>query len=196
MEYPWLAAGLGQAPMDARRYALRLPPNQAIKAFLDSEQVDALREGRLAASDGVVVGVVSARPNGVVLEARRITQRFSFSAPLTARVCVELEATERGSAFSLKPIPPRFTKTVEFRGVATVAALTAMFLFQASMVTFTTILWTLAIQFLVAAIYWLVHKRSIAAVNKTLVNLVWSAWAPALEDGAPAMYRGPAALNP
>ena len=182
--------------MDARRYALRLAPQEAIQAFLESEQVKALHEGKLPASGGVVVGVASARPNAVVLEAKRIKQSFSFSSPLTARVCVELEATERGSAFSLKPIPPRFTKTVEFRGVVTVAALTAAFLLQAGTVMLTTVLWVFAIQFLVVVIYWLVHRRSIAAVNKTLVNLVWSAWAPALEDGAPGMYRGPAALNP
>lgn len=182
--------------MDARRYTLRLPPNEAIQAFLQSEQVKALHEGTLAASGGVVVGVASGRPNAVVLEAKRIKQGVSFSSPLTARVSVELEATERGSAFALRPIPPRFTKTVEFRGVVVVAALTAGFFLQTGTIAITLILWVLAIQFVIAMIYWLVHRRSIAAVNKTLVNLVWSAWAPALEDGAPGMYRGPAALDP
>lgn len=109
---------------------------------------------------------------------------------------VELKATAHGWAFSLRRIPPRFTKTVAFRDALIVAALGLLAMLQTGLFPLMLYVCITTAQLLVAGVYWLVHRRGVAAVNDALINLVWSVWAPSLEDASPGMYRGPAALSP
>ncbi|MCR9162940.1 MAG: hypothetical protein ACE37F_14575 [Nannocystaceae bacterium] len=178
--------------MQEKRYELTLTPTQAIAMFSEAEVVDALYGGGLQAAGGEVRGSVITREDRLVLEAKRF-RSFQWCVPLTARVEVDLESTERGASFSLRRIPPRLHEVAEFRRVLIVA-----------FVSFAAVAWfsplvaaaVLTTQLVAVALVWLINRRGIRAVNDMLVSLVWTVWAPALRDSSAAVYRGLAAAQP
>lgn len=178
--------------MDEQRYELALTPNEALEKFGDAELVDALYGGGLHAAGGEVRGSVTTGHNNLVVEAQRF-RAIQLCVPLTARVEVDLEPTERGSAFTLRRVPPKLRRVAEFRRIIVVGVLSVAAVAWVSPLAAAAVL---AVQILVVGLVWLINRRGIRAVNDTLVSLIWTVWAPALRDDGPGMYRGLAAPPP
>lgn len=161
--------------MHARRYELALSPEEASAAL----EAALLTRDVHSAEDDIHVDVVA--------RAGQVELRGQSQSSFTARIEVALEATSGGCTFSLRRVPPRLHAVAEFGSLVAVGLLSAGFV---AMVSPWVALGVLAVDLLLVGTLWLFERRKIAAINDTLVSLVWSAWAPALQDRSPGMYRG------
>ena len=159
--------------MDARRYALALSPEQALEAL----------QAGLATRDVVNRGTdihvdVVETADGLVLHGHGLK--------FTARIGIELVATDRGATVELRRVPPRLHGVAEFRPMVAVGLWSA---FVIGTISPSVAVVVLLVHSLLVGSIWLVQRRRVAAVNDALVSLVWSVWAPALQERSPGMYR-------